>query len=119
MEMQKNRKQTISETPSGFNLEKEFCNHAWFPKMTAEEAKALLKGQSAYTYILRKNQENSRKYDISYVNQYGSVCHDTFTLVNPKLGIFLNGQHAHLGKLEKVIRDMMHCERHLGKPFSS
>ena len=118
MEMQ-SRSQTAQQKQSVFCLESELCRHAWFPKMSAEEAEVALKSRPAYTYLLRKSQANLRKYDISYVTQDGSICHDTFTLVNPKLGVFLNGQGSHLGKLEKVVRDMMHCDKHLGQPLSS
>lgn len=103
---------------SQFCLESELCQHAWFPHMTAQEAEQVLKGKPTYTYLLRKSQRNLRKYDISFVNANGKVQHDTFTLVNPKLGIFLNGHGSHLGKLAKVVRDMMHCEKHQGSPFT-
>ena len=115
MEMQSKTEQT--RKPNLYILEDELCKHAWFPKMTAHDAEAVLKNMPTYTYLLRKSQSNLRKYDISYVDQKGTICHDTFTLINPKLGIFLNGQNSHLGKLEKVIRDMMHCEQHQGQPL--
>lgn len=116
MEMQSRREKC--DVPSHFNLESELRKHAWFPTMTAAEAEHALSGKITYTYLLRKNQANLRKYDISYVEVNGLVRHDTFTLVNPKLGIFLNGNGSHLGKLAKVVRDMMHCERHQGQPVT-
>lgn len=102
---------------SRFCLEKELSKHGWFPNLTADAAQEMLYGKPAYTYLLRKSQSNLRKYDISYVDGNGLVRHDTFTLVNPKLGIFLNGNCSHLGKLEKVVRDMMHCNKHQGQPL--
>ena len=105
-------------TAGRFNVVKDLYKRAWFPWMTASEAEQALSGKPPLTYLLRKNQTSLRKYEISYVDTNGLVHHDTFTLVNPKLGIFLNAIDSHLGKLAKVVRDMMHCERHQGQPLT-
>lgn len=105
-----------SQKRAPFDLDVELARHGWRPAMSAAAAEQVLSGQSSYTYLLRRS-EFGRGFSISYVRMDGIVVHDSFTLLDPKFGIFRNGGPQHVGRLEKVIRDMMHCPLHVGQPI--
>ena len=111
-------RQSFSNKPTltQFNLNDELNKHAWRPYMDADEATKALQGKPAYTYLLRTSLIRG-KFEISFVQTDGSIKHDQFSLVNPRYGIWRNGQGSHLGTLAKVIRDMMHCQMHIGQPL--
>jgi|GEM_PF-3395648 len=91
-----------------FDLDATLTNNAWRPNADTCQAEKILSGRAAYTYLLRPNTEG-RGFSISFVQPNGAVKHDNFTLIDPKYGIWRNGQISHVGKLEKVICDMMEC----------
>jgi len=91
-----------------FYLDVELKKHAWHPYMNALEAEALLSGHPTFTYLTRPS-DLGRGFALSFVNPKGHIEHHYFTLINPKYGIFRNAHPSHVGKLEKVIRDMMDC----------
>ncbi len=107
----------IAPKNTGFDPNAELVKHAWFPKMNAVEAEAMLQGQSTYTYLVRPH-DTRRGFAISFVHPEGHVSHDFFTVLDPKYGIWRNCSPAHVGQLEKVLRDMMNCGWDEGTPIS-
>lgn len=107
----------MTDTSSAFEVNEELRKHAWYPSINILQAQDLLSGKPAYTYLIRPS-DIGRGFSISFVQKNGTVKHDNFTLINPKLGIWLNGHPSHVGKLAKVIRDMMHCSIDQGQPLS-
>ncbi|NGX46009.1 MAG: hypothetical protein K940chlam2_01190 [Chlamydiae bacterium] len=101
---------------ASFVLEDALDRNGWQPQMTLLNAELALKGKPTYTYLLRPS-EIGRGFAIAFVELSGSVKHDYFRLINPKYGIFRQGMPTHVGQLEKVIRDMMHCQMHEGAPL--
>jgi len=99
-----------------FFLEDELKMHGWHPAMTLFDAELALEGQPSYTYLIRPS-DIGRGFAISFVQPSGYVKHDYFRLINPKYGIFINGIPSHVGRLEKVIRDMMNCPSYEGIPL--
>ncbi|NGX37387.1 MAG: hypothetical protein K1000chlam2_00541 [Chlamydiae bacterium] len=99
-----------------FDMNVELSKHAWRPGMGHHSAKLALKGKSMYTYLLRKGAIRN-KFEISFVDRDGLIQQDVFTLIDSKYGIWRNGHTSHLGKLHKVIRDMMDCAMHEGQPL--
>ena len=99
-----------------FDLDAELSKHAWRPNMDYDSAEDVLKGKSAYTYLLRRSMQRG-KFEISFIRPDGGIYHDQFTLINPKMGIWRNGHYSHIGNLHKVIRDMMDCAMHEGQPL--
>lgn len=91
-----------------FNLDATLSNNAWRSNVDSCQAEKILIGKSAYTYLLRPSAVG-RGFSISFVQPNGIVKHDNFTLIDPVYGIWRNGQISHVGKLEKVICDMMEC----------
>jgi len=108
--------ETVEVKQSGYQLESELYQHAWRPGINETQAEKLLEGSSVYTYLLRPSVIG-RKFAISFVQLNGKVKHDTFTLVDPKYGIWRNGMEHHVGTLPKVIRDMMDCGFDKGAPL--
>ncbi|MDN3505911.1 MAG: SH2 domain-containing protein [Simkaniaceae bacterium] len=91
-----------------FNLDATLSNNAWHPNVNSCQAEQILANQPTYTYLLRPNID-ARSFSISFVQKNGKVIHDNFTLIDPLYGIWRNGMCHHVGKLEKVICDMMEC----------
>ena len=99
-----------------FDVDQELNQHGWRPFLSAMDAEKALEGKAPYTYLLRRSSIRG-KFEISFVKANGSISHDLFTLIDPKYGIWRNGHFSHVGTLAKVIRDMMHCEMHVGQPL--
>jgi hypothetical protein len=99
-----------------FSLEETLKRNSWQPKMSLLDAELALEGKPAYTYLLRPS-DIGRGFAIAFVQKNRHIKHDYFRLINPMYGIFINGWPSHVGQLEKVIRDMMHCEMHEGAPL--
>lgn len=97
-----------SQNTSFFDINVELGKHAWHPEMTVVEAEAVLQDKPPYTYITRP-REGERGFAISFVNLNGTIEHHYFTLIDPKYGIWRNGGPCHIGRIEKVICDMMDC----------
>ena len=109
---------TFNKHSSSFDLNDDLKEHAWHPRATADEAVAFLEDQIPYTYLLRPS-DRGRGFAISFVQPNGHIKHDYFTLIDPRFGIYRNGLPHHVGKLEKVIRDMMECSFDEGAPLES
>jgi hypothetical protein len=77
--------------------------------MTAVEAEQVLVNKPPFTYVTRP-RETERGFMISFVNRNGCVEHQPFTLIDNKHGIWRNCGPSNVGKLQKVICDMMQCE---------
>lgn len=112
--------QETQQSPSSLNtpfvLEDALNRNSWQSRMSLLDAELALEGKPAYTYLLRPS-DIGRGFAIAFVQPNGHVRHDYFRLINPKYGIFINGLPSHVGQLEKVIRDMMHCQVHEGAPL--
>jgi len=108
--------QSQSSTSTPFILESALKRNGWQPRMPLLDAEVALEGKPAFTYLLRPS-DIGRGFAIAFVQRNGHVKHDYFRLINPKYGIFINGLPSHVGQLEKVVRDMMHCEMHEGAPL--
>lgn len=106
----------ISKKGSSFDPDAELRKHAWHPLINAVEAEALLNGKPAFTYLTRPC-DYDRGFMVSFVNKSGDVCHDHFSLADAKYGIWRNTAPHHVGKLEKVLRDMMDCALFEGQPL--
>ena len=106
-----------NEKPSLFVVDLELKKHAWHPYINTMEAEQELTGKPAFTYLTRPC-EYDRGFMISFVNRDGHIKHDHFTLANAKFGIWRNGHPSHIGKLEKVLRDMMDCGLSEGQPLN-
>lgn len=91
-----------------FDVSADLSKNGWRPNADPIQAEELLSDKPVYTYILRPNAAR-RGFSISFVQSNGMVKHDNFTLIDPIFGIWRNGQGSHVGKLEKVICDMMDC----------
>ncbi len=106
------RTQTV-ENPSQhstvFNANAELRNHSWHPQLTIIKAEEALADKPPYTYLTRL-RDGERGFAISFVNLNGFIEHHYFNLIEPKFGIWRNGQPHHMGSLSKVICDMMDCE---------
>lgn len=87
-----------------------------FRHIDAIEAEKMLSGKAPYTYLVRPNPAD-RSFFVSFVQPNGSVKHDHFSLLDPIYGIWRNYQPHHVGKLEKVICDMLECEPSQLKPL--
>ena len=114
--LNKQRKSSTTKGSVHFDLNAELSKHAWRPDMDSVSAENILKGKSTYTYLLRRSPVKG-KFEISFIQPGGHIRHDRFTLINPKYGIWMNGYTSHVGKLHKVIRDMMVCALHEGQPL--
>jgi len=90
-----------------FDLDAELTQYHWIPDPLSIHAEKSLEGKSAYTYLLRPREEG-RGFAISFMQPTGYVKHDHFSLIDAERGIFRNGQGHHVGKLAKVIDDMLY-----------
>ena len=97
-----------TQTKQGFDLQSSLKNNGWRSNVNPSQAEEILAGKPVYTYLIRPNIEG-RGFSISFVQPNGQVKHDHFKLVDPIYGIWRNGMIHHVGKLEKVICDMMEC----------
>lgn len=104
------------ETHGSFDINATLNKNGWRPNADSLQSESLLSGQPSHTYILRPNMAR-RGFAISFVQPNGSVKHDSFTLIDPIYGIWRNGGNDHVGKLEKVICDMMDCTPYDLKPL--
>ncbi|NGX48119.1 MAG: hypothetical protein K1000chlam3_01509 [Chlamydiae bacterium] len=102
------REEEINEEKTSFDLEAALKKNAWRPYIEAREAEKILSDKLSFTYLLRPNVMG-RSFSISFIQPSGAIKHDNFTLIDPIYGIWRNGGHSHVGKLEKVICDMMEC----------
>ncbi len=103
-----NRDQASHHKSTDFDIDFALKKNAWFPNLDPHQAEKLLVGKSVYTYLLRPNVIG-RGFSISFIHPNGTIHHDNFTLIDPRYGIWRNAAHSHVGKLEKVICDMMEC----------
>ncbi len=74
--------------------------------MTLLGAEAALAESPAYTYVIYP-RTSERGFTISFINKHGFVEHHPLTLISLKQGIWRNGHPPHIGKLEKVISDVL------------
>ncbi|NGX58966.1 MAG: hypothetical protein KR126chlam3_00108 [Chlamydiae bacterium] len=91
-----------------FDVNAALRKNAWCPNLDPCKAEELLYSKPVYTYLLRPNMIG-RGFSISFVHPNGTIHHDNFTLIDPRYGIWHNGNGSHVGKLEKVLCDMMEC----------
>jgi len=108
--------QSIEKACRSFAVDAELKKHAWRPYMAVIGAEEALLGKPTFTYLVRPC-DYDRGFMISFVNKDGNVAHDHFTY-DPIYGIWRNSCPSHVGELEKVLRDMMHCAMHEGQPLS-
>lgn len=109
--------QSTGKKESKFDAETELKKHSWHPYMkSALEAEQVLSGKPAFTHLIRPC-DYDRGFMISFVNKDGDVAHDHFSLIDPLYGIWRNAMPSHVGKLEKVLRDMMDCALFEGQPL--
>lgn len=100
---------------SGFDADTTLKKNG-FRNVNEVEAEGMLAGKAPYTYLVRPNPF-ARAFFISFVQPNGMVKHDHFSLLAPIYGIWRNGQSHHVGKLEKVICDMLNCAPYELKPL--
>ena len=108
--------QSAGRTGTKFDADAELQKHSWHPSITALDAEAVLSGKPIFSYLIRPC-DYDRGFMISFVNQSGDVVHDHFTLKDPMYGIWANTMPQHVGKLDKVLRDMMGCASFEGQPL--
>lgn len=107
-----------TQTDIRFDVNTALRRNGFRHDLDALEAEKMLSDKPVYTYVLRPNSLH-RGFAISFVQKNGSIKHDHFTLIDHIYGIWRNGQFHHVGKLEKVICDMMECSVYDLKPLSS
>ncbi len=105
------------QSSSSFNKDAELKKHAWHSHATLLDAEKILSGKPSYTYITRPGDAGERGFAISFVNRDGNIAHLPFYLICPKNGIWRNCFICHVGRLEKVISDMMGCDLHERLPL--
>lgn len=109
--------ETTSSSFSKFDIETALKTNGWLPNCDSAKAEDLLLGKSPGTYLIT-SQRGIHKFELHFVNQQGMIIKDFFRLVDPIHGIWRNGHAKHVGKLEKVLCDMMECNPIHLKPFS-
>ncbi|NGX58965.1 MAG: hypothetical protein KR126chlam3_00107 [Chlamydiae bacterium] len=102
------RGQEVNLKDVDFDVNAALKKNGWFSNLDPHQAETLLADKPVFTYLLRPNVVG-RGFSISFVHTNGAVHHNNFTLIDPKYGIWRNCSHFHVGKLEKVICDMMKC----------
>ncbi|NGX27245.1 MAG: hypothetical protein K940chlam6_01178 [Chlamydiae bacterium] len=110
------REEETNERSVGFDINAVLKKNAWRFDVDLCQAEKILSGKPSFTYLLRPNIIG-RGFSISFIQQDGTIKHDNFILIDPIYGIWRNGQIYHVGKLEKVICDMMECSPFDLKPL--
>lgn len=90
-------------------------HEGWRENLDAMRAESLLEGKEAFTYLLRKRDEENAYY-ISFVKEGGQVKHQHFTLEHDRKGWFYkNGtwqgpEELAEKTIEALIPQMVHCD---------
>ncbi len=94
----------------------------WKGKITGLEAEDLLRGNSAYTYLLREG-EKSQNYYISFVEPSGYIKHQPIEIRYFAEAWFcknylVSGPYKN-EKIEEIIHKPMHCAQEECQPLSN